>query len=161
MNMLAPNIWWPKYQSRMLYLAEGREGDLVDCYGAVRQIYKQELHIILDAWPMWTLSEAHIQGKDFLDDNFTNGFQSIEKGFEQPFDMAVIRRPMPVKGKMKRGWWHLGLVTRLGHVLHMDYGQGLVEIPFRDTALARMSATLRTDDVRLFRHPLMLDWSAA
>jgi hypothetical protein len=161
MTIETPNIWWPKYQSRMRHLADGREGDLVDCYGAVRQIYLEELHIALDAWPMWSLVGTLAEDKCFLDDNFTSGFTAIEMGFEQPFDMVVIRRPMPVNGKMKRGWWHVGLVTRMGHVLHMDYGQGLIETPFRDTTLARMSATLRIDDVRLFRHALMLDWNAA
>jgi hypothetical protein len=144
--------WWPKYQLRMRFLDGGRVGDLVDCYGMVAQIYKAELDLKVPDHPHWTLGAATTADISFLNSEFTSGFRPVERGFEQPFDVAVIRRPLPVNGKLKRGWWHVGLISRAGFILHIDYHQGVVEVPFRDTGLALQSPMLRTEDVRLFRH---------
>jgi hypothetical protein len=152
--MTRPNstIWWPDYQQRLRFLDGGRSDDLVDCYGMCRLIYQEQLAITLALWPQLSLDAVTASGQSLVDAPFTTPFTAIEQGLEQGFDMAVIRRPLPVNGVMKRGWWHLGVVTRPGFILHIDYHAGVVEEPFRATLLSACSATLRARDVRLFRH---------
>lgn len=152
MSNFPNSTWWAPYQWRLRFKDGGREGDLVDCYGMARQIYKNELAIDLACHPLWTLDAATFQERSFLEPLFTSDFRGIEQGFEQAFDTAVIRRAIPVNNKLKRGWWHVGVITREGHVLHIDYHQGVVEVPFRDTTLARANGVLRAEDVRIFRH---------
>jgi hypothetical protein len=152
--------WWPKYQSSLRFVDGGRDGNLVDCYGMARQIYVSELGIELPAWPLLTLDQAQLEAMSFAEAPFTTDFMAIQMGLEASFDMAVIRRPMPVGNKLLRGWWHVGVITKSGHVLHIDQSQGVVEVAFRDTALALQSGHVRVTDVRIFRHIKMLKVAA-
>jgi hypothetical protein len=117
-----------------------------------RLIYREQLGIDLDRATDLTLDTMTQDEQGFLKPCYNSPFKPILPGFEQVFDMAVIRKPLPVNGRVERGWWHLGVVSRSGHLVHIDFHQGVVEVPFRDTPEARRSATLREKDVRLFRH---------
>lgn len=156
MMKIPGNDWWLQYQN-LRFLDGGRAGNLVDCHGLAMLIYRDHLSIDLPEWPEVTLDVLTRADTDLLSNRFSNGFKAVATGFEQAFDMAVIRRALPVDGKLKRGWWHLGVVTREGHLVHIDYHAGVVEVPFRDTTASRGSSTLRVNDVRLFRHESLID----
>jgi hypothetical protein len=155
-TVTANEPWWPQYMRRLQFLDGGREGDLVDCYGMARLIYQEQLGITLDLWPQLNLDRVTMSEMSFLDAVFTAPFASIEQGFEQAFDMAVIMRALLVNGKSKRGWWHLGVVTRPGHILHIDYHAGVVEEAYAGSTQTASSASLRAKDVRLFRYWQMM-----
>ncbi len=146
--------WWGHYIRNSHYADGGRDLPGVDCYGLARAIYETELGITLPAWPKLRLDDIAEQAGSLLDSSFTGAFKAVQTGLEEAFDMAVIRRPLPVNNRLVKGWWHLGVVTRPAHILHMNENQGAIETCFRDTAQALASATLREGDVRLFRHPL-------
>ncbi len=147
-----PAPWWIACQQTLLFRDGGRERPYVDCFGFVRLAYHEQLGIILPPWPELTLAELQAGDHSLLDGRFTQGFHAVQTGFEQGFDVAVIRRPMTVNNRAVRGWWHVGLIAEPGIIVHMDMAQGLVAVPFRDTPKARASATLTARDVMLFRH---------
>ncbi len=144
--------WWAKYLREYSFLDGGRHGRQVDCYGLVMEIFAREIEVALPEWPDLTLDRVTGSGGDLLEDRFTADFSPIRMGLEQAFDVAVIEKALPVDGKLKRGPWHVGIVTRPGHLLHIDLYTGVVELPFRDSATARAHVTCREKHVRLFRH---------
>lgn len=148
--------WWLHYMRTCRFSDGGRDGALLDCFGLLRLVYQQELGITLSTWPSVTLDDLVSRAEDLTATPYTSGFTPVETGLERAFDAAVIRRPIPVAGRLRRGWWHVGVVTRPGHLLHIDYHQGPVEVAFRDTAERLASPILQTRHVRLFRHAEML-----
>jgi hypothetical protein len=148
--------WVSFYAQTLRYVDGGRDNGLLDCFGFVRHVYQQQLGITLPAWPQLTLDQMAASDGSLLEARFNTGFEAVQMGFEQAFDVTVIRRPLAVSGKLQRGWWHLGVITRPAHVAHMDAGLGVVEVCFRDTAEELASATLGVKDVRLFRHHSLL-----
>lgn len=144
--------WWTPYQRSVRFLDGGRHGDLLDCYGLCTRIYRDQLGLTLNPWPEMSLAQVTHDEEGLFRDDFKHPFRPVEQGFEQAFDLAVIRRALPVNGVARRGWWHLGVVSREGHLVHIDYHQGVLEVAFRDSAQARESGALRATDVRLFRH---------
>ncbi len=148
--------WWARYMRECRFVDGGRAANLVDCFGLLCQVYADQLGITLTPWPALTLETAVASHADLTCPPFTTAFFPVQNGFEQAFDAVVIRRPYPVEGRLRRGWWHVGVVTRPGHLLHMDAAMGVVEQPFRDTAEARGLVTLRPDNLRLFRHQDMM-----
>lgn len=147
-----PMPWWTTCQQTLKFRDGGRERPYVDCFGFVRLAYHEQLGLTLPAWPDLTLEDLTAHDRSLLEHGFTTGFHPVQTGFEQAFDVAVIRRPMQVNNRAKLGWWHVGLVSEPGFIVHMDQAMGLVNMPFRDTSLARSSATLKPRDVMLFRH---------
>lgn len=154
MTELAPPDWLRRYQ-HITWEEGGRMGARQDCYGLVALIFAAEKAIALKDWPRLDLTIASTHGLDFTEASFTRDFIPIQPGFEQPFDAAVIKRPMTVEGRQKFGWWHLGVVSRPGFIVHIEQNAGVIETPFRDTDVARAAATLPTRHVRLFRHYLL------
>ncbi len=152
--------WWDTYVERVRFCDGGRTWPVVDCWGLALQVFKREANIILQEWPELNLKTVLAKGSSFLEDHFTHDFRPVETGLEQPFDVAVIRRPIPVQGRLKAGWWHIGVVTRPGFILHNQEHCGCVEEAFRDSALSRESPTLRARHVKLYRH-IKLDEVAA
>jgi cell wall-associated NlpC family hydrolase len=145
--------WWATLQREVTYRDGGRSGCLLDCYGLVCRVYQEQLGIVLKPWDNITLDTLTERGDAvLLQAGFNSPFTAVHSGLEQALDVALIRRVQQVGGKPKRGWWHVGVVTRPGHVLHLERGAGVVEQPFRDTAEARESATLKRQDVQLWRH---------
>ena len=153
--------WWAQYITEVRFADGGRHGDLLDCYGLARRIYAELVGITLAEWPLITSEVLTESNGSLLEARFQTGFKPVQMGLEEVFDIAVIRRALQVDGKARRGWWHVGVVTRPGHLIHVDYHQGVVEVAFRDTAAARGSATMRERDVRLFRHEMMEGLSVA
>lgn len=158
MREIAEN--WKRKYFRCTFEDGGRCFPRVDCYGLVTQAYSMELGITLEEWPMLTLDAVTAAGGNLLEAVFTTGFVPVEMGSELPFDVAVISKVLPVDGRLQRGWWHVGLVTRPSHLLHMDLFTGVVELPFRDTPTSRAHVTCREKHVKLFRHKWMVDQAA-
>jgi hypothetical protein len=144
--------WWETYVERVRFYDGGRAWPYLDCWGLAHAIFERELQITLDEWPAHDLKSVLAAGEGFLDSQFTSDFNAIETGLEQAFDVAVIRRPIAVQGRLKAGWWHIGVVTRPCFILHNQENRGTVEEAFRDSALALESPTLRARHVKLYRH---------
>jgi hypothetical protein len=136
----------------LMFRDGGRVAPYVDCFGLVHIVYARELGITLPVWPELTLDDITSSGQSLRDGCFTTGFEAVQTGFERAFDVAVIRRPLPVHNRLMRGWWHVGVVSEPGFILHMDMAQGVVNVPFRDTAQSRASSTLTARDVMIYRH---------
>lgn len=146
------HCWWASWQREVVFTDGGRIWPRVDCYGFVRLALAAERGVIMREWPGLKLDDLKVSGRDFLEDGFTAGFSPVETGFEQAFDGALIRRLMAVDGAMKRGWWHCGIVTRPGFIVHLEPGQGIVETCFRDCPESLGDPSMRAKDVRLYRH---------
>lgn len=154
-----PPAWLARYR-HITWEEGGRMGARQDCHGLVALILAVEKGIALKDYSHLTLTIASTAGLDFTAEDFTRDYTPIEQGFERPFDIAVIRRPMWVDGKARRGWWHLGVVSRPGFIFHIEQTAGVIETPFRDTSVALGDATLLPKDVRLFRHAKLIDANA-
>jgi hypothetical protein len=131
--------------------ARGADG-YVDCYGFPRLVLAEQCGVKLPAWPQLRLTDVAEAATDLRDSPFTAAFVPVQQGFERAFDMAVMRLPLPVKGRLVRGWWHVGVVSRPCFITHMDSAKGIVEQCFRDCAGALASPLLRAENLRLFRH---------
>jgi hypothetical protein len=153
-------VWWRPYLA--YNFVDGARGDgpqaqSVDCYGLVRAAYQIELGISLAL--LGEVDMDHLTGLKMPmdDDRFTSDFAPVQTGFEQAFDVAVIRRPVQAKGRWITGWYHCGVVTRPAHILHIEAMKGAREECFRDTVNASASSTLRVDAVRLYRHKNLIN----
>lgn len=151
---------WKRKYFRCTFEDGGRCFPRVDCYGLITTAYNIELAITLEEWPRLTLDAITAAGGDLLEARFTTDFIPVEMGFELPFDVAVIEKVLPIDGKLKRGPWHVGLVTRPSHLLHIDMYTGVVELPFRDTPTSKAHVTCREKHVKLFRHRQMVELAA-
>ncbi|MFA6022122.1 MAG: hypothetical protein WC722_17825 [Rhodospirillales bacterium] len=155
-----PDIAWKRKYFRYTFEDGGRVPPRVDCYGLIMAAYDIELAIKPTEWPMLTLDAITAAGGDLLEARFTTDFVPVEMGFELPFDVAVIEKVLPVDGKLKRGPWHVGLVTGPSHLLHIDMYTGVVELAFRDTPTSKAHVTCREKHVKLFRHRQMVEQAA-
>lgn len=151
---------WKRKYFRCTFEDGGRTMPRIDCYGLVMAAYDIELAIKLQEWPMLTLDAITAAGGNLLEARFTTDFIPVEMGSELVFDVAVIEKVLPVDGKLKRGPWHVGLVTRPSHLLHIDLYTGVVELPFRDTSVSKAHVTCREKHVKLFRHKQMVEVAA-
>lgn len=151
-----PPDWLRRYR-HITWEEGGRHLPRLDCHGLVLFIMAAEKAVALMDHCELTLSRAAAAGLDFSAETFTTAFIPVQQGFERAFDVAVIRRAMVVDNRARRGWWHLGVVSRPGFIFHLEQDAGPVETPFRDTSVARGSATLLAKDVRLFRHVSLVD----
>jgi probable lipoprotein NlpC len=148
--------WWAKYLT-LEYEASGRDLSGVDCWGLVYLIYSQELKVSLPRYDVISADDA-MAAVNTMDDAILKGpWRPIEHGFEQPFDVARIRRPALVQGSLKRVQWHVGVITRPGHLLHIEAMPGVLEVAFRDELTFRHHYNMPPRDVMLFRHESQAD----
>jgi hypothetical protein len=128
-----------------------------DCWGLVYLIYALELKTLLPRYDVISAEDA-MAATATMDDAILKGpWRQIEHGFEQPFDVTRIRRPCLVEGHMRRVRWHVGVVTRPGHLIHIEKMPGVLEVAFRDEHTFRHHYTMPPRDVTVFRHESQID----
>jgi cell wall-associated NlpC family hydrolase len=156
--------WWEPYLA-LDHAEGGRDGAAgVDCWGLVRLIYARELGIGLPRYDVISASDAaaivaRMDGEVWA---FEGPWAPVQHGFEKPFDVARIMRPAKINGTYVRLPYHAGVVTRPGHLIHMDRPTGVIEVAFRDDGhrfLHHYSMPPR--DVALYRHQALAARAAA
>jgi hypothetical protein len=148
--------WWAKYLT-LEFCSGGRDIPCVDCWGLVHLIYAQELKVNLPSYDVISADDAMAAVKVMDDAIFKGPWRPVEQGFERPFDVARIRRPARIEGGLQRLQRHVGIVTRTGHLLHIEDFPGVVEVAFRDDVQFRHHYSMPSRDVAIFRHQSQLE----
>lgn len=113
-------MWWKKYE-KIPFKDKGRDESGCDCYGLVRLIYKNELDIDL---PDLMEAYATVDDKPALERVIAEDKKKhwITPPWPAPFDVAVIKLAgLPI---------HVGIVTKLGYLLHCKKDVNTVHVPY-------------------------------
>lgn len=145
--------WWGIYLG-LSFVEGGRDGDELDCWGLVRRVLREQCSLELPGYDVVATDNAHGAATTIA---LSVGAREtpwtrVEHGFERAFDVARIMRPAKVNGQYVKLPWHVGIVTRPGHLLHMDKPTGAIEVAFRDDVLFSHHFSMPPRDVTLYRH---------
>ncbi len=128
--------WVDRYLG-MQFEDGGRGPETVDCWGLVRLIYLNELHIDLPSYgeisadDMLSVTSEIDLGKD------GETWQAVEQSDLRPFDVCVMR----YLGLRRIG--HVGIVTPYLTILHVEHGIDAVHIPLTHSTIKGRIACFR------------------
>lgn len=146
--------WWGKYLT-LCFAEGGRDWKTgLDCWGLVQFVLHRECGIKLPLHDVISSEDVEqvVRAIDAAVTGPKGPWKPVEHGFEQPFDVARIARPAKVNGSYVKLPWHVGIVTRPGHLLHMDLPTGVIEVAFRDGVTFSHHYSMPPRDVSLYRH---------
>lgn len=116
-------MWWNRYLA-VPFLEKGRSMEGCDCWGLVREIYRQERGIHL---PDYLECYESTNDRDKLGAVIAAERAAkweTHDGAPLPFDVLILRmRGVPM---------HVGVVTKPGHMLHCSRGVGTAHEPFNN-----------------------------
>lgn len=115
-------MWWNDYIN-IPFEEKGRGPDGCDCWGLVQLIYKRELNIDLPGYEeiYETTNDHEILAKTIKHERNLH-WQMPKKGKE--FDVIIL--------KMKGIPFHVGIVTKPGHMIHCSQNIGTAHESYKN-----------------------------
>lgn len=108
--------------------AEGKR----PCWMLVRQIWHEQLRFLLPRYDEFDNPQEAISLNE-------EGFVAVPIGLEQAYDIALMKEPIKVKGKVHHHLEsHVGIVAARGLVLHVHEGEFSRITPIKDLSVSRI-----------------------
>lgn len=124
-KLVTDNPFWINRYIGIPFVSGGRTFDGADCYGLVRLVYMEELHIKLPI-----LANEYKDAKSrketvkvVQEQRIAPYWKSVPKGSEKPFDVAVVN--------MANVPSHIGIVAYKGTILHCQSECNCVKEDYR------------------------------
>jgi probable lipoprotein NlpC len=147
-GFVVPMNWWNDIVG-LPYEKGGRTISGIDCWGLVILIFKKNFPSVeLQNYGAVTVDEMKLIAETISDEKKSGTWVDIPHGAEKPFDIVVI--PTVALGRM--GEFHVGVVTRKGHILHAEEDAGCIESCFRVIDQKRPDRNMRFRRCEIFRH---------
>lgn len=114
--------WHHKYVG-IPFVDGGREASGCDCWGLVRLIYRGELGLDLPSYGDTSALDLIAAARAITAGHNGDAWQAIPEPERRPFDVVVMK----YAGRRLVG--HVGVMTGLGTVLHIEESTAAVHIP--------------------------------
>lgn len=126
---LANSGAWADGYMRSPFRRRGRDREGCDCFGLCRLVLAEQAGIIL---PLNDLIDPQ-DGRAVSGavDQEAQSWIDVPRGQERTFDVVVLRAAFKGDdGRSYGGDVHMGIVTRLGYLLHTEERNGPMHVPF-------------------------------
>jgi probable lipoprotein NlpC len=135
---------WADVYMRIPFRRGGRDRSGLDCFGLCRQILAEQAGIILPLNDLIDPQDGPAVSEAVDQEAAT--WQPVVIGQERTFDIVVLRAAFKApNGRSYGGDVHMGIVTRLGYLLHTEERNGPMHVPFSH-------ASVRNRIRRIYRH---------
>jgi cell wall-associated NlpC family hydrolase len=135
---------WADAYMRSPFRHRGRDREGCDCFGLVRLVLAEQAGIILPLNDLIDPQDGPAVSEAVDEEAAT--WLLVQAGQEREFDIVVLRAAFKAPdGRSYGGDVHMGIVTRLGYLLHTEERNGPMHVPFSH-------ASVRNRIRRIYRH---------
>lgn len=151
------NANWLRRYLGLPFRDRGRDRKGVDCWGLVQLAFLEQLGIALPSYLEETRSGVLAIARIMRSESRTSAWDRIDASAERAFDVVLMNGIVEdERGRIARAPVHVGMVTKPGHLLHVERGINSVHVAFRDGRRVKANPFMLNRVIAIFRHEAIL-----